>query len=142
LSAYAGKSIRIRFRVQSDDLISFPAYLGWFLDNISIQTASWTPIGTTGASTLDFAVTGRSTGDYLYRITGLFGTACSAVGHYSNIQEITVQRDGEPVRLEPPPAFTASPNPSRPGQAVAFDASSSTDHDAVGCDPATDSRHC
>ena len=142
LSAFAGKSIQIRFRVQSDLLISFPAYLGWFLDNIAIQTADWTVIGTTDASTLELAVTGRASGDYLYRITGLFGPNCSSPGHYSNIREIQVQRDGEPTLVEPTASFTASPNPAQPGQTVTFDASASADQDTAGCDPSTDSQHC
>ena len=142
ISAFAGKSIKIRFRVQSDLLISFPAYLGWFLDNIAVQTADWSTIGTTDASTLDFAVTGRASGDYLYRITGLFGTNCSSPGHYSNIREIQVERDGGPTPIEPAASFTATPNPAQPGQTVTFDASGSADQDSVGCDPATDSRHC
>ncbi len=88
LSGFAGKSIKVRFRVASDLIISSPLYLGWFIDNITLQTANWNIIGTTGASTKALNLTGRVTGTYDYRVASLFGTPCNQIGPYSNLREI------------------------------------------------------
>lgn len=109
LSRFAGRSVAIRFRVVGD-LLSTPAYLGWFLDHIAIRAASWTVIGTTDAATFVYDVSSRPTGNYLYRITCLYGAFCISAGAYSNIRSISVQRDVEPPRQEPIGRFAASPN--------------------------------
>jgi len=110
LSRFAGRSVAIRFRVVGDLLVSTPAYLGWFLDNIAIQAAPWTVIGTTDAATFAYDVSSRPTGNYLYRIAGLYGSFCSSTGAYSNIRSISVQRDVELPKLVPTAQFAASPN--------------------------------
>ncbi|MBI4168864.1 MAG: cadherin-like domain-containing protein [Acidobacteria bacterium] len=142
LSDFAGRSIRIRFRFVSDLLVSFPLFLGWFIDNIEIQNAQFVPIDTVGGSTFGFDVTNRESGTYIYRIAGLFGAGCNAVGPYSNLREITVQREQEPPRLAPTADFTATPNPAQVNQQVMFDGSASTDNDSVGCTSAPANNNC
>jgi PKD repeat protein len=142
LSGFAGQAVKVRFRFTSDQLISAPLFLGWFIDDIQIQTANFASIGTTDASTFEFDVTNRASGTYFYRIAGLFGDPCNDVGPYSNIRQITVDRDGGPEPVAPTASFTAMPNPAEVNQAVNFDGSASTDNDTVGCDPGTNANKC
>jgi len=143
LSGFAGQSVKVRFRLTSDSLISTPAWLGWFIDNIQIQTANFAVIATTAdALTLTFDVTNRPSGTYYYRIAGLFGTLCTELGPYSNIRQITVDREGGPQPMDPTASFTAMPNPAEVNQTVNFDGSASTDNDTVGCDPGPDPNNC
>ncbi len=142
LSGFAGKSIRVRFHVVSDLIVSTPAYLGWFIDNLAIQTANWSIVGGTDASTLAFDVTGRATGTYYYRIGGKFGDGCGVVGPYSNLRQIEVDRTGGPQPVAPTSEFTATPNPALINQSVSFDGSASRDNDTVGCDPGASAQHC
>ncbi|MGH9971786.1 MAG: S8 family serine peptidase [Pyrinomonadaceae bacterium] len=143
LSGFSGQSVTVRFRFTSDQLISTPAFLGWFIDNIRIETANWNTIGTVNASTLIFDVTNRTSGTYFYRIAGLFGTCPGgSVGPYSNIRQITVNREGGAEPVAPTANFTAMPNPAEVNQTVNFDGSASTDNDTVGCDPGTNPNKC
>lgn len=136
LSAFAGQSIKIRFRLTSDIVFSFPLFLGWFIDNIKIQTANFTPIGTVGNTIFQFPVTGRLNGTYAYRIAGLFGDCAGSptLGPYSNVQQITVELAPQPI-FPPTASFTATPNPAEVNQNVTFDASASADNDTVGPNP-------
>ncbi|PYQ13572.1 MAG: hypothetical protein DMH00_04045, partial [Acidobacteria bacterium] len=142
LSGFAGKSIKIRFHVVSDTLISTPLYLGWFLDDIAVQAANWSTLGTVGASTFTSDVAGRASGTYYYRIAGTFGSSCNLLGPYSNIRQITVDTTGGAQPVAPTADFTATPNPAQVGQTVVFDGSASHDNDTVGCDPSSDPQHC
>ncbi len=142
LSGFAGQSVKVRFRLTSDSLISTPLWLGWFIDNIAIQTANWTTIGTVGASTLAFDVAGRLSGTYFYRIAGQFGGSCNVLGPYSNIRQITVSIEGGQQPVAPTADFTATPNPAQVNQQVTFDGSASHDNDDVGCSRAGDPNKC
>jgi hypothetical protein len=134
LSAFAGQSVRVRFRFTSDIIFSFPMHLGWFIDNIEISTANFTPIATVSGTTFQYDVTGRGNGTYAYRITGIFGTGCSTVGPHSNTRQITVELG--PQTFPPTASFTATPNPATVNQSVAFNGSASHDNDSVGSSPA------
>jgi PKD repeat protein len=133
LSAYAGQSIRVRFKVTSDNIISFPIHLGWSIDNIRIErSANFQSIATVSGSTFQYDVTGRSNGFYAYRIAGRFGD-CSAnpqTGPYSDTEQITVELG--PQTANPTAQFTSSPNPAEQNQPVTFDASASQDNDSAG----------
>ncbi|MDQ3666777.1 MAG: PKD domain-containing protein, partial [Acidobacteriota bacterium] len=142
LSGFAGQSVKVRFRFTSDLLISAPLFLGWFIDDIQIQTANFAPIGTVNSSTFEFNVTNRASGTYYYRIAGLFGDLCTEVGPYSNIRQITVDRQGGQQPVAPTASFTAMPNPAEVNQTVNFDGSASKDNDTVGCNPGTDANKC
>jgi hypothetical protein len=133
LSAFAGSSIKLRFRLTSDNIFSFPQYLGWFIDNVAISASDFTPIATVAGSTLQYDVTGRGNGTYGYRIAGLFGTGCATIGPYSDIRQITVELG--PQTADPTASFTATPNPANVNQSVAFNGSASQDNDAVGQTP-------
>ncbi len=95
LSGFAGQDVLIRFRLTSDDIVSFPVFQGWFIDNVAVETADFAAIGTVDGSTFEFDVAGRPNGRYFYRIAGLFGDPCTGVGPYSNLRDITVADCGE-----------------------------------------------
>jgi hypothetical protein len=132
LTQFAGQSVVLRFRFTSD-FINLTPFLGWFIDDINIQTSNWTQIATTTATSFD--VTGRDNGTYLYRINGVFGN-CGTGGtadDYSNVEEITVELG--PPSFAPTAEFTAAPNPAQTGQSITFDASASHDNDTSGPPP-------
>jgi hypothetical protein len=132
LSAYSGRNITVQFRLTSD-IITLTGELGWFIDDINIQTSNWTQVATTSATSYD--VIGRGNGTYLYRIKGLFGDCASGgtAGDYSNVQQITVELG--PPTFAPTASFTANPNPAEAGQSITFDASASHDNDTSGPAP-------
>ena len=132
LSAYAGRTVTLRFRFTSD-FITLTGQLGWFIDDINIQTSNWTQIATTTATSYD--VTGRGNGTYLYRINGVFGDCASGgtAGVYSNPEQITVELG--PPTINPTASFSAAPNPAEPNQSITFDASGSHDDDMSGPPP-------
>lgn len=132
LSAYSGRNITLQFRLTSD-IITLEGQLGWFIDDIDVETSNWTQIATTSATSYD--VTGRGNGTYLYRINGLFGDCASGgtAGDYSNVQQITVELG--PPTFNPTASFMANPNPAEAGQSITFDASTSHDNDTSGPPP-------
>jgi PKD domain/Calcineurin-like phosphoesterase len=132
LSAYAGQTITLRFRFTSD-FITLTGQLGWFIDDINIQTSNWTQIATTTATSYD--ITGRGNGTYLYRVNGVFGdcAAGGTAGDYSNLEQITVELG--PPTINPTASFTAAPNPAETNQSITFDASGSHDNDMSGPPP-------
>jgi M6 family metalloprotease-like protein len=97
LSAYKGKSIRIRFRViagPENRPASIPQ--GWYVDDIRIESANWTDVGTT--SNTSYTRTGVSTGTYHYRVRTTFGSSAAGVpSPWSNV--VTTR-----VEYTPPPA--------------------------------------
>ena len=129
LSAFAGRTLKIRFRLTSDVIFSFPLYQGWAIDNIRVEVANWAGIGTAGGAARVFDVAGRGDGTYAYRIASLTGicAASPSVGAYSNSRTVRV----EVGLAAPTAAFSASPNPARKNTPVTFDASASVDHDTV-----------
>lgn len=99
LSAFAGRTILLRFRMVSDLLNGPPdaAPLGWYIEDIRVSADDFRTLAEVGASVNAFDITGRSNGTYFYRIAGLFDTPEGAViGPYSNTRCATVNRIGLP----------------------------------------------
>lgn len=135
LSAYAGRSVQVAFTLVSDIYFSFPLYQGWFIDNISIDSANWMAVGTVTGSERSLDLTGRPDGTNYYRVVGLFRDCNDPVeGPISNEQSIVVERLAVET-FDPTASFTATPNPAEVGEAVAFDGSASADNDAEGPSP-------
>lgn len=134
LSAFAGKRVRLRFRLVSDQLFSFPVAQGWSIDDIRVLAgAAFTTVMDVTAPTKTLSLGGKQDGTYAYRVLAMFdcGSGNAFATTPSNVQTISVS-----VATRPPmAAFTSSPNPSTPGQAVVFDASGSADQDNLGGSP-------
>lgn len=90
LTAYAGKTIHLRFRhfVGNQQQPGQQVY-GWYLDDITIRNEFWTDLVTT--SEPSFLVTGRAAGNYCYRVQSTYtfpsGTTSSP---FSNIVNVDV----------------------------------------------------
>ncbi len=138
LSAFAGRSIRLRFRFTTD-FITAPPLLGWFIDNIQIEGSNYSQVGSTVAAQRNFDLVGRGNGTYAYRVAGLFGDCggTPTLGPRSQVRQITVELG--PPTYAPTATFTATPNPAVVGAPVSFDASASVDNDTQGPDPAIES---
>lgn len=91
ISGYAGQSIRVRFRMTSDLVISAP---GWYVENIRISSDDFRTIGTTLPTATTFGIAGRTNGTYTYRVAAFFDNPEAAgttiTGPYSNLQCVTV----------------------------------------------------
>jgi hypothetical protein len=136
LSGFAGQSVRVRFRLTSDSLVSFPAQLGWFVDDVRIRIGAFGPIADLAVPASAFDVAGRGAGFWGYRVAGLFGDCAGApaAGLPSRVRLVEVA--GAAVATVPPTAdFNASPNPAEVGEPVRFDASASRDNDSEGSEP-------
>lgn len=141
LSAFAGNSVQIAFTLVSDIYFSFPLYQGWFIDNISIDSADWTPIGEVSGDARHLDLTNRPDGTNHYRVVGLFRDCSDPLeGPISNERSIEVERLPV-VTADPTASFTATPNPAEVGESVAFDGSASADNDAEGPEPSITTYH-
>ncbi|HUF39502.1 MAG TPA: S8 family serine peptidase, partial [Anaerolineales bacterium] len=91
LSGFAGQSVVVRFRFDTDDLVSFA--VGWIIDDIRIDVDDFSQIANVDGGTLAYDVIGRTDGAYFYRVAGLFGDCAGepVSGPYSNVQSIVVE---------------------------------------------------
>ncbi len=104
LSGFAGQDVLIRLRLISDCVVSSPLFLGWFVDNLALETADFVAIATVNGSTFSFDVKNRLATTmgpraaqlvektFFYRVGGKFGMPCVQSGPFSNIRDITVNR--------------------------------------------------
>ncbi len=93
ISPFAGKGIRIRFRVLTDLLNGDhdPTPLGWWVEDVRISSDDFRTIADVGPTDNSLEISGRTNATYFYRIAGLFDTAeGTAPGPYSNTQCVTV----------------------------------------------------
>jgi hypothetical protein len=99
ISPYAGQTVRVRFRMQSDQLVPAP---GWWVEDIRVSSDDFRGIADVGPNATSAEITGRFNGTYFYRIAGLFNNPIAGepivTGLYSNVRCVTVT--GNPL---PPP---------------------------------------
>jgi hypothetical protein len=94
LSEFAGQSIIIRFRLESDSFnIGQPA--GWHIDNIQVTNSDWTDVVTTsGTSFVDH----KASGTYCYRARTTFLVGSTQLASdFSNVVSVTVAPGVRPV---------------------------------------------
>jgi subtilase family protein/PA domain-containing protein len=96
LTGFGGHEVRVRFRLVSDSLLSAPAFQGWFIDDIAIDTADFRAIATVDGATFHLEVSEgqrlRSSRErtLLYRVGGLFDGNCTTNGPFSNERSIAL----------------------------------------------------
>lgn len=93
LAGFEGATVLLRFRYDSDLLIDLGFHEGWYVDDITVDSAQWTTIAESGNTS--HRVTDRSNGTYAYRVAALFsdrGFGRFLMGPWSNVIEVTVQR--------------------------------------------------
>lgn len=98
LSAYAGQSIRLRFRLTSDAYnVGQPA--GWYIDNIAVTNSSWSD-RVTATPALSYTVTDQPSGMYCYRVRTRLPVGSTAIDSaWSNLVTVVVDNPNAP---EPP----------------------------------------
>jgi hypothetical protein len=95
LSFFGGQDVLVRFRFITDELVSAPLFLGWFIDDITLESADFRTIATVDGATFAFDVApdrARAVQERteFFRVGGLFGSSCDENGPYSNVREITI----------------------------------------------------
>ncbi len=97
LTSLAGQAVRVRFRFITDGAGSAPQFLGWFIDNIELQSSDFRAIATVDGTTSSYLVAldepkTRFTGErtVFFRVGGLFDRDCSENGPFSNQRSITI----------------------------------------------------
>jgi hypothetical protein len=89
LSAYRGTPFKLQFRYNSGAFIFFLIRtVGWWVDDINVDGATWKQIGTTGPSTTSFNVTNKPGGHYYYRVRGAYTNGTYTDN--SNVKDIIV----------------------------------------------------
>jgi Ca2+-binding RTX toxin-like protein len=91
LGAFKGKQILVRFVYvsgPSNPALSQPC--GWYIDDITVQTGTFTEIGRTALQQLQHVVTGRPNGTYAYRVKGVYNDGVATAA--SNIEVANVTR--------------------------------------------------
>ena len=103
LSGFAGRSIKLRFRLFSAEGVSTSGGAGWWVENIELKSDDFRTIAEPSASEKTLAISGRFDNTYLYRVAAVYANPVDAnttiTGPYSNIQCVTVT--GNPL---PPPS--------------------------------------
>jgi hypothetical protein len=89
LTAYRGIPFKLRFRFDNGGFIYFLIRtVGWWVDDINVDGATWKQIGTTGPSATSFNVTNKPNGHYYYRVRATYNNGSFTT--HSNVQDIIV----------------------------------------------------
>jgi hypothetical protein len=96
LTPYIGTAIRLRFTMDGGGSDYF-LYVtqGWWVDDVTIEGATWHTLATAPADATQLQVTGRFNGSYAYRVRAVF-TDGSATA-FGNVEGIDVQGLGGPA---------------------------------------------
>lgn len=88
LSQFAGQSIKVRFRMTSDDF-NIGQQAGWYIDNFSLTATVFSDVTTT--SSTSHLISGKSTGNYCYRVRTAYDIGGLPVqGPFSNVVNVAV----------------------------------------------------
>ncbi len=97
LSAYKGVPMKLRYRFNNGSLIYFLIRtIGWWVDDILIDGATWTQIDTTPANATSTNILNKPNGHYYYRVRGVYSDG--SITANSNVQDIV-------VNAPPPPSL-------------------------------------
>ncbi|HEV2045363.1 MAG TPA: carboxypeptidase-like regulatory domain-containing protein [Chthoniobacterales bacterium] len=89
LSAYRGVPFKLQFRFSNGTLLYFLIRsVGWWVDDINVDGATWHQIGTTGPGTTSLNLTNKPNGHYYYRVRGVYNNGNLTTN--SNVQDIVV----------------------------------------------------
>ena len=140
LSAYAGKSVHVRFRYQlgpTNYFLSTP--IGWWVDNISLQASRWDLLQDSDA--VSAALTNRASGSYCYRVrTNHVLSATKVDSAWSNRVDVRVARTDGAADTDGDSLIDTADN----CPLVANVDQRNTDGDAQGdaCDPCPTRKKC
>ena len=102
ISQYAGRAIKMRFRIVSDLLngTQDPAPLGWFIQNIAIASDDFHTIGSPGPNDSSLSIIGRPNGTYYYRVASEESNG-KTDGVKSTVSKFTTPAPGERIAADP-----------------------------------------
>jgi immune inhibitor A len=87
LAAFAGKSIRLRFRFSAGSANrSGSTPFGWYVDDVRIESQNWTTIAT--VTGLKQTLSRRTAGTYFYRVAANY--SANVTGPWSNVVDLRV----------------------------------------------------
>jgi hypothetical protein len=89
LTSYKGLPIKLRFRFNTARTL-YPAFhtLGWWVDDINVDGATWTKIATVTPGSTSFNVLNKAAGHYYYRVRAVYSNGSFTTN--SNVQDIIV----------------------------------------------------
>jgi hypothetical protein len=89
LSAYRGTPFKLQFHYNSAGFLYFLIRtVGWWVDDINVDGATWKQIGTTNGLTTSLNLTNKSGGHYFYRVRGAYTDGTYTDN--SNVKDIIV----------------------------------------------------
>jgi len=89
LSAYRGTPFKLQFRYNNGSFIFFfIRTVGWWVDDINVDGATWKQIGTTNGATTSLNITNKPGGHYYYRVRGAYMDGSDTDN--SNVKDIIV----------------------------------------------------
>src|SRR5205814_1367158 len=89
LTAYKGTPFKLRFRFDGGSTVNFVVLsVGWWIDDINVDGATWHQIGTTNGTTTSLNINNKPNGHYYYRVRGVYSNGNSTTN--SNVQDIVV----------------------------------------------------
>jgi hypothetical protein len=91
LSQFAGQSIKVRFRLTSDDF-NIGQQAGWYIDNITLSATVFSDLITTGGTS--HLITNKPTGNYCYRVRTTYDLGgVLAPSPFSNVVDVAVNNN-------------------------------------------------
>jgi Carboxypeptidase regulatory-like domain len=89
LSAYRGTPFKLQFHYNSGAFsYVFIRTVGWWVDDINVDGATWKQIGTTDGATTSLNITNKPGGHYYYRVRGAYMDG--SYTDHSNVKDIIV----------------------------------------------------
>ncbi|HWY51859.1 MAG TPA: carboxypeptidase-like regulatory domain-containing protein [Chthoniobacterales bacterium] len=89
LSTYRGTPFKLQFRYNNGAFIYFfIRTVGWWVDDINVDGATWKQIGTTNGATTSLNITNKPGGHYYYRVRGAYMDGSGTDN--SNVKDIIV----------------------------------------------------
>ena len=89
LTSYRGIPFKLRYRFNNGTLFYFLIRsVGWWVDDVSVDGATWTQVGTTPPGTTSLNLTNKPNGHYYYRVRATYGSGSPTTN--SNVQDIIV----------------------------------------------------
>lgn len=89
LAAYKGQTVELRFRFQAGSANRAGSQpLGWYLDDIKLESESWVDVATVSGSQTSYTVSKSAAGTFFYRVAALYTPV--ALGPWSNVDNAVV----------------------------------------------------
>jgi hypothetical protein len=89
LSPYRGSPFKLQFRYNSGGFLYFLIRtVGWWVDDINVDGATWKQVGTTDGITTSLNITNKPGGHYFYRVRGAYTDGTYTDN--SNVKDIVV----------------------------------------------------